>query len=109
MMMTFNPAGPSPPSFVLKGLALAHELSSSAWTAHNWTYKHGALVKGNDLASGNYTFEEARAHCAALTACVGFTFHSSETEPVAPVPTYFKMSETTTNGDSKAGTLELMP
>ena len=43
----------------------------------------GALPKGGDLHSGNYTIAEAEAFCNATDACAGFTFRASLEEEAA--------------------------
>eukprot|EP01045_Picozoa_sp_COSAG04_P022115 COSAG04_NODE_2456_length_4092_cov_3.629101_2_plen_306_part_00 len=57
-----------------------------------YRHKLGALGGGNDLASGDYTVDEACKFCLTLPHCVGFTY-MGELNPPGRVRCYFKSTQ----------------
>ena len=60
-------------------------------TLSAFAYKVGALGGGNDVASGDYTLEEAALKCLALGA-LGFTHQGPAPQPHQKVRVFFKSS-----------------
>ena len=58
-----------------------------------FSHKVGALGGGNDLASGEYTLEQAAQFCITIGAA-GFTHHGAAPQPHQAVLCYFKSSRT---------------
>ena len=50
----------------------------------------GFLADGDDVFVGNLTLAEAEALCRNESACVAFTFESSDPAPLAPIKMYLK-------------------